>query len=284
MPKIFKNFSRIVAQPYQFPDAKELRKEEELQSKVETVSEPETDEEAVMEEVAPEEESSPEEEPIRFAQIQADMIIQDAYRQAEEIIAKARLEAEQECESIRETAREIGQTTGYAQGVAKARMDAKAELEEQAVAQAAAVQEFLDRAGVVFDRQMDDCVGDLRDLALAVAEKVVSISLRSSSEVICRMIQNAVDKRKRREWAHIYIAECDAKRMVQIPASLSASLSALSDRVRIIPMADDEEGTCIIEMPDEIIDASASTQLGNIRRILNDAPSSGTIQQFNPFE
>ena len=40
-------------------------------------------------------------------------------------------------------------------------------------------------------------------------------------------------------------------------------------------MADDEAGTCIIEMPDEIIDASAATQLNNIRTLLADAPASG---------
>ena len=59
--------------------------------------------------------------------------------------------------------------------------------------------------------------------------------------------------------------------MVKVPASLMTALSALSDRVRIIPMADDEAGTCIIETPDEIVDASAATQLNNIRTLLSDA-------------
>lgn len=38
-------------------------------------------------------------------------------------------------------------------------------------------------------------------------------------------------------------------------------------------MADDEPGTCIIEMPDEIVDASAATQLNNIRTMLSDIPA-----------
>jgi flagellar assembly protein FliH len=112
-------------------------------------------------------------------------------------------------------------------------------------------------------------------LAIAVAEKVVCISLKSSSEVIGRMIQTAIDKRKRKEWVRIYIAECDAKKMAQVPQSLASALSALSDRVRIIPVADDEPGTCIIEMPDEIVDASASTQLNNLRGMLMDLPGGG---------
>ena len=36
-----------------------------------------------------------------------------------------------------------------------------------------------------------------------------------------------------------------------------------------------ESGTCIIETPDEIIDASAATQLNNIRSILMDTAGGG---------
>ena len=89
-------------------------------------------------------------------------------------------------------------------------------------------------------------------------------------------------KRKKKEWVHIYIAECDARRLTQMPAPLTAALSALSDRVRIIPMSDDESGTCIIEMPDEIVDASAATQLDNLRTILMDAePAPGGSTSFD---
>ena len=283
MPNIFKHFSRVKAQPYEFPDAKEL-KFDELVSEPETVPKPEPEEIAEEEDVQPEEVISPEEEPIRYAQIQADMILEDARRQAEKILEQARQDAQREWAQVMEAAREAGQATGYAQGIVQGRTEAKAELEKIAEQQEAAVQQFLERAGAAVDKHLDDSVADLRDLSLAVAEKVVSISLRSSSDVICRMIQTAVDKRKRREWVHIYIAECDAKRMGQVPASLTNALAALSDRVRIIPMAEDESGTCIIEMPDEIIDASASTQLNNIRQILMDTPSGNAMQIFNPFE
>ena len=78
-------------------------------------------------------------------------------------------------------------------------------------------------------------------------KKMRRLVRRANHPVRCRMIQTAIDKRKRREWAHIYIAECDAKHLSKVPASLMNALSALSDRVRIIPMADDEAGTCIIE-------------------------------------
>ena len=76
--------------------------------------------------------------------------------------------------------------------------------------------------------------------------------------------------------------ESDAKRMGQIPASLTAAVSGISDRVRIIPMSDDDSGTLVIEMPDEIIDASASTQMGNIRGLLSNS-SKQTETDLNSF-
>ena len=238
-----------------------------------------------------EEVSEPEPEgkdgPITFAQIQAQEILADARREAdrllqqaqddvERILRQAREDADARVEGVFADAREDGYQDGYAAGMAQAAEESKRLREEQAQRQEEEVHRFMEQAGVALDRQMDQSVDDLRDLALAVAEKVVCVSLKSSADVVSRMIQTAIDKRKKKEWVHIYISECDAKRLTQIPASLTEALSALSNRVRIIPMSDDESGTCIIEMPDEIVDASTSTQLNNLRTILMDTANSAS--------
>lgn len=274
---------RPKAEPYQFPKAADLILDEEAPAAppppaVTDEAETETPELNVRIEAEEEEESppdEPEEDPVSFAQIQAEQILEDARRRAEEIIDQARLEAEIKAQELFETSRqsglEAGRAEGLAQGAAQALQEGQRSRERQAAELAEDFDRFLERAGAELDRQMDDNVEELRDLAIAIAEKVVCVSLKSSSEVICRMIQTAIDKRKRREWAHIYIAECDAKHLSKVPASLMTALTALSDRVRIIPMADDEAGTCIIETPDEIVDASAATQMNNIRTLLSDA-------------
>ena len=127
----------------------------------------------------------------------------------------------------------------------------------QVLAQPNSREELLDRAQ-----------DELCDLSIAVAEKVIHVSLKSSREVILRMVQMATERLRRREWVRIYIGGCDSKELAQIAPELTASLAGLSDHIKLIPMADDESGTCIIEMPDEIIDASASTQLDNLKDIL----------------
>ena len=284
MPNIFKAFSRAKAEPYRFPVAEEI-----VVPGVEPETEPrsgldeslqegeETGLDVLVADGEPEEsEQEAKESPISFAQIQAEQILADARRDADQLMMKAQDEADKEAKAVFAKAREEGYREGYAAGMAQAGEESKQLREEQARRMEEEVHRFMEQAGVALDRQMDQCVPDLRDLAMAVAEKVVCISLKSSADVISRMIQTAIDKRKKKEWVHIYIAECDAKRLSQIPASLSGALSALSDRVRIIPMSDDESGTCIIEMPDEIVDASAATQLNNLRSILMDTANSAS--------
>ncbi len=285
MPNIFKRFMEPKAVPYQLPNALDLEVTEEDDfiplgeegfpaAGEESLEQLEEENEAEAPPASEEEEpEAAEENPVQYAQVQADMILEDARRQAEQLLEEARAQAEEQIAQAKEAARAEGRQEGYAQGLTQAMEEGARAREEQAVVLQEQVAQFLEKAGAELDRQMDQSVGDLRDLALAVAEKVVSVSLKSSGDVIGRMIQAAIDKKKRREWVHIYIAECDAKRLTQAPAPLMTALTALSDRVRVIPMAGDESGTCIVEMPDEIIDASAATQLSNIRTLLMDAAS-----------
>ena len=292
LPNIFKHFSRDnKAEAYVFPDISGSQPEPAEKSSTlklvdfaaefaaaQNAAEAE-DAALTLEEIFTDPENQggepeePEEElsPVDQTALEIEAMLKDAERQAAEILEQAREAAKREAEEIRQTAMEEGRQEGYLEGVAQAMEEGRAQQELAAARMQDEVEKFLAQAGAALDRQLDENVNELRDLAIAIAEKVVCISLRSSTEIIGRMVQAALDKRKHREWIHIYISESDAKRMSQIPASLTAAVSGISERVRIIPMADDDSGTCVIEMPDEIIDASASTQMGNIRAMLSNS-------------
>ena len=281
MLNIWKRSSHPKAETYQFPDTEELEPKEQ---ETEEVPLPQMEEP----EQGPPEEPPASAAPLQYAQVQADQMLLEAKRQAEKILGDARQEAQRHAEMLYEDARRNGWETGHAEGVSQGSAQALEEnrrvCEEKIKALSEEVAQFLERANAALDRQMDENIGELRELAIAVAEKVIAVSLRSSSEVIGRMIQAAVDKRKRREWVRIHIAECDAKRMARLAPALTAALASLSSQVRIIPMADDEPGTCIIEMPDEIIDASAATQIHNIRSMLADIPADEAKGPASPEE
>ena len=207
--------------------------------------------------------------PVDYARVQAEAILAQARDEAEAIKEAALQQAEDEIRELKRQAQSEGFDAGHADGMAKGMEEGRGEIERQAAELGIVVGEFLDTATKMRDQLLDQTREELRDLALVIAEKVIRVSLRSSGDVLMRMIETATEKHRRCEWVQIYIADCDARNLALSMPELTASLGHLSDRVRIIPMMDDESGTCIIEMPDEIIDASVSTQLENIREIMN---------------
>lgn len=268
---------------YRFPSAEELGLEEESPPEApgeeeayeETAPSPEGEEPVLEEEEAPPGEEGPAASPepsgpVQYAQLQAELILKRAREEAEELLANARAAAKAEQEEIRMGARDEGYREGYAQGIGKAMEDAQRDKEAVAARMEKEVQAFLEKADMAREEVLLQARDELLDLCIAVAEKVVRVSLKSSSEVIVRMIQTATERLKRQEWVHIYISGCDTKGVAQISPALTTALGALSQHVKIIPMGDDEGGTCIVETPEEIIDASVSTQMTNIRDLLRD--------------
>ncbi len=210
------------------------------------------------------------EQEMSLAQAEADRLLQHAKAQAEHIIEEAKQAAETEVARIYQRASEDGYNQGYAEGHQKGQEEASAATRKAAQDAVESVQRFLAQANQTRDAEIDRLSAEVLDVAVAVAEQVIHVSLKSSAEIIKRMIISATEKLKRREWVQIYVADCDVKGVAQSDPALAAALSSLSDHIKIVPMKDAETGTCIVEMPDEIIDASASTQLENIRSVIHE--------------
>ena len=279
MRNILKGFLEPKAEAYVLPDARDIRFEGE-NFDLEEEAEEELPQEALDITVggeAEEEPSEPEpppepkkETPVHYAQLQAELILNQAREEAEQILAQARQRAEAEQEEIRAGARDEGYREGYAQGIAKAMDDSVRDREATAARLEKDVQSFLEKASLAREELLLQTREELLELCIAIAEKVVRVSLKSSSEVIVRMIQTATERMKRQEWVHIYISGCDARQAAQISPALTSTLGALSQHIKVVPMGDDESGTCIVETPEEIVDASVSTQMSNIRDVLYD--------------
>jgi len=276
---ILKGFLEPKAEAYVLPDARDIRFEGENfdldeETEEELPQEPlDVNVEGGIEEKQPEPEPSPEpkkETPVHYAKLQAELILNQAREEAEQILAQARQRAETEQEEIRAGARDEGYREGYAQGIAKAMDDSVRDREATAARLEKEVRSFLEKASLAREEMLLQTREELLELCLSIAEKVVRVSLKSSSEVIVRMIQTATERMKRQEWVHIYISGCDARQLAQISPALTTTLGALSQHIKVVPMGDDEGGTCIVETPEEIVDASVSTQMSNIRDVLYD--------------
>ena len=282
MPNVFKRFlSGGEASDYVFQPANdfqvELKKPEPRKPEpppAPKVAEPEEKPSDEPEEKAFEPPAAtPETDPSYFAKIQANAIIADAQEEVERYKEQARVEFEAKCdaelEELRRTVREEAYSQGYAEGMAQAMKEGKEERERLALEQVKAVESFMEGAARARDRMLDGAREELKDLAVAIAEKIIHVSLKNSSDIILRMVDAATDTHKRCEWAHIYVADCDVGGKAYTVPELTAALSHIADRVRVIPMPDEESGTCIVELPDVILDASVSKQLENVRDVLD---------------
>ena len=277
MPNVFKRFlSGGEASEYVFKPAEELKVEPWRPKKAAPAPEktappaPAAEEPPAPEPVPePAPEPTPETDPIYFARIQANAILADAQEEAQQYKEQVRVELEAELEEARKAAREEGYSRGYAEGMASAMQEGAEERQRMAQEQVKAIEGFMEGAARARDRMLDNAREELKDLAIAVAEKVIHVSLKNSSDIILRMVDAATDTHKRCEWAHIYVADCDVGGKAYTVPELTAALSHIAERVRVIPMPDEESGTCIVELPDVILDASVSTQLENIKETLD---------------
>lgn len=208
----------------------------------------------------------------------ADMV-EDAREQARQILLKAKQmagdilrEAGKQAEQLKKTAIEEGCREGFEAGY-------KSGTEQAAMEQA----DFFRRQEEEFRRDMEQAMAsidqakekslrnyleELKDCSVAIAEKVIHISLRSSGEVIKRMLVAETEKLRKTAWVKIYMEKTDYDMMAEADADVVSELAKLSDNIKFVVMDKESSGNCIIEMPDEIVDISVDTQMDNIREIL----------------
>jgi len=202
---------------------------------------------------------------------QTSEILEKAQKRAKEITDKAQEEAEQVLANAKQAGHEEGYDAGFKEGYEKAYEEHKKESDRQLQEHKAILKQTIESVAEEKEKILEKYIDDLKRITLTIAEKVIQTSLKSSGEVIKRMIVAAAGKLKRTQWIKIYVSQNDAGQMIQGDVGLLNELSHISGNIKIIAMDHAEEGTCIIELPEEIIDVSVNTQLENIKGILNNA-------------
>ena len=195
MRNILKGFLSPKAEEYVFPAAESLIVEDfSLEEEAPSDSDdlPLSEENQLdlpleeEEDLSPPPQSSPKKKeaddgPIQYAQLQAELILRQAQEEADALLEQAREQALKECDAIRAGARDEGYRDGYAQGTAKAMEDAARDREQMAARMEKDVQQFLEKASLAREEMLEQTQHELLDLCIAVAEKIVRVSLRSSS-------------------------------------------------------------------------------------------------------
>lgn len=216
----------------------------------------------------PEEEPDPKQDLLREWKEEARRALEEAQKEAGQILEKAKEEAQREQERAREAGLREGYEAGYREGREKAEEECRQELEDTLSSFREDMCQAIKSVETAKEKCIRNYLDQLKDCAVAVGEKVIHISLRSSGEVIKQMIVSATEKLKKTAWVKIYIDKPDYDMMMEADADILDELSHLSDNIKFIVMDKEDRGNCIIEMPEEIIDVSVNTQMENIKDIL----------------
>lgn len=199
---------------------------------------------------------------------EGERLLEEARQEAEQILEEAQIQAQKEKEEAARQGHQEGYEEGYSEGRIKAEQDFREEIQAQLAGFQADMQHALKSVDTAKENCLRTYLEELKDCAVAIGEKVIHISLKSSGEVIKQMIISATEKLKKTAWVKIYIDKYDYDMMMAADAGVIDELSHLSDNIKFIVMDKEERGSCIIEMPEEIVDVSVNTQIENIKDIL----------------
>ncbi len=203
----------------------------------------------------------------------SEKLLHENVEKAKALLNLARVEALKIKKAAYEEGFEEGREAGYEDGRKKAYEEHKEELKEECLKLQQKIEKYVTDMEHAKERVTEEYLDDLKNISLAIGEKIVQTSLKSSGDVVRNMILAATDKLKKTAWAKIYISDNPEEKAGDIrgDADLLRELSRISDNVKIIVMEDAAPGTCIVELPQEVMDISVSTQMENIKEILNNA-------------
>ena len=106
----------------------------------------------------------------------------------------------------------------------------------------------------------------LPDLALEIAGKVMEHAIQTDPLVLEPLVQRAVAQVKNAEWLEVQVSQ----QLPELAQELRKELQEWTDARHVEVTTDQNElGACVVHTPQEIIDASVSTQLDNLNKRLH---------------
>ena len=189
--------------------------------------------------------------------------------------------AEKEAERIKKDAEEEGYKKGFHEGYEKGKEEAEERIFSEHAADLESFRQDLNRSlRTVEDAKTERLyryMDELKDVAIAVAEKVIHVSLRSSGEVIRRMIVKEAERIKKTTWLKIHIDRLDYEMLVETDSDVASELSQVSDNIKFVIVEKEEPGTLILETQEEIVDAGIDTQMETLRERLGHLDSQESV-------
>ncbi len=191
--------------------------------------------------------------------------------QADALLQQAQREAEQ----IRQQAYQQGYQEGYRAGAEEARIHLETEAHQQVAQLREQVNTFLQQLQSQFDKYLRLLEPQMLALTMQIARKVIRDELRQHPEHVLAMIRDVLRRVQGFGQVRIRVHPLDLELVRQHKPSLLTVIDSL-DGLEIVEDRRVEPGGCILETPQGIYDARVDTQLEEMEHALNEAlPEAG---------
>ena len=217
----------------------------------------------------------------RSAASEYERLIQQAQKQAEEIMIQGYEAVEKLKQAMTEDMTKQclleknkaydegmrqGYEDGYAQGYEKAAIDCRQENLEVAEQLNHCFSEFEAKKQALIEENIDN----LKYLALDIATKVIYDTVTLDPDCFLPMIKTALEGMRDYKWVEIYISSEEKAFGVALDSKVADMLPQHSNYVRVKQKDDLPKGSCIIQTDVGVVDASLHTQLEQVKNALED--------------
>lgn len=207
---------------------------------------------------------------------QREYIINDAKEEAAKIISTAKRNAVAEVADSKKKAfeegynsgLEIGKSKGYEEGYKEGISKAEEELSRVFESRMKEINDILKTIEDEKQKIISKYENEIETLSIDIAEKIMRQKIDAKENSISRIIESVIKDFKNVEWIKIYISDKENIEAIQADKLLIEELQKVTNDVKIEVLKDLNEGSCVVETPDNIIDAGIDTQLSNLKEIL----------------
>lgn len=196
----------------------------------------------------------------RIAQAEAERMLRETRENIQAMMAASEAEGKR-------LAEEAG-NNGYLEGFDKGFAQAQNEFIEQNNPKTRELERLLEEVSNYSEEQVAQNEQDLLNLVMTVTQKVIGREIKDDPRAIVTMLYNVLDQNRREENIRITISP----ELMPVDAKASADVKKLITQIAPNAMVyvdeDMDEGTVVVETDDGITDMSVSTQLQNIKEML----------------
>lgn len=174
--------------------------------------------------------------------------VEASYAEREKIIQKALSDAEE----IKKQA--------YEQGCAEA-LKQKAEEISECIQ---SINNIAEKFQFEYWKYFEEYENNLKWLAIGIAEKILQKKIEKKSVEMASLVKNAVESVKNATWISVEVSEKMPKLIAFLENELLSGFENSGEKIKI-NAKDIPAGSCVIETPEGVLDASIQTQIENIK-------------------